>query len=199
MNFDLLRDKGFAIFGQRGTGKSILVKEILSHERQHIVYDVMREHRGFNRYIPTWRQVIKHNAKDPAIIELNTFVNRVVLRSKQIRLFILEEANRFCPPKPTRLPSSILDVNDFCRHERLSWGIVARRPVQVHTDLVELAHYLFIFRLVGKNDIEYLETIAEGLGEAVKKLPEYHFVIAAPDRSFEVHSPVPYKESEAIS
>ena len=54
---------------------------------------------------------------------------------------------------------------------------MARRPVQFHTDIVELADFLFIFRLDGNNDYKYLENLHRGLGDMVRNLPEYHFAI----------------------
>lgn len=189
-----LTNKRFCIFGLQGSGKSVLVKYILRNTKSSIVYDVLKEHQGLNRYIATHRQVKKHYYADPAIIELNNFVNWVVIGSRLIRMFILEEANRYCPPKPNPLPASILDLNDFQRHDKIAFGSVARRPVQLNSDLVELAHYLFIFNLVGKNDTQYLESIAEGLGEAVKNLPENHFMVVPPRRQdYYIHEPVPYK------
>lgn len=194
-----LTNKRFCVFGLQGSGKSVLVKYILKNTRDSIVYDVLKEHAGFNRYLVSYRQVKANNAKDLAIAELNTFVNRVVVGSGKIRMFILEEANRYCPSKPVPLPASILDLNDFQRHERIAFGSVCRRPVQLNTDLVELAHYLFIFNLVGKNDTQYLESIAEGLGEAVKNLPPYHFIVVPPRRAdFEVHAPIPDETAKSI-
>lgn len=195
MSIDIV-NKRFCIFGLQGSGKSILVKYLLRNTKDSIVYDVLKEHAGLNRYLVTNRQVKNHNSSDPAIMELNGFVNRIVVGSGMVRMFILEEANRFCPPKPTPLPASILDLNDFQRHQKIAFGCVARRPVQLNTDLVELAHYLFIFNLAGKNDTQYLESVAEGLGEAVAKLPPFHFVVVPPGHTgFFVHAPIPF-ESE---
>jgi hypothetical protein len=185
-----ITNKRFCVFGLQGSGKSVLVKSLLTYEPNHMVYDVLNEHWGFNRYIATHRQIKLQRPDDPGIKELNTFVNRVILGTGRIRLFILEEANRYCPPKPQSLPSSILDLNDFQRHERIAFGIVCRRPTQLHSDLVELAHFLFIFQLSGKNDVSYLESLQEGLGEAVKALKPYQFVIVDSGRKFTVHEPV---------
>lgn len=179
-----LEDKRFIICGLQGTGKSVLVKTILKSFKNSIVYDVLKEHSGSNRYLVTHRQ-----RSPQAIAELNNFVNQVVLGSKQIRLFIMEEANRYCPNHQP-LPVSILDLNDFNRHDKIAFGCVCRRPTQLNTDLVELAHYLFIYRLVGKNDYAYLEAIAEGLGEAARALPDFHFLVVDQSRRFEVHKPV---------
>jgi len=188
-----ITNKRFCILGLQGTGKSVLVKYFLKNTKACIVYDVQKEHYGFNRYIVSLKQVRKYEPDDPAIRELNRFIDRVVVGSGQIRLFIFEEANRYCPSKRP-LPNSVLTLNDDQRHLKVGFGVIARRPTQLNTDLVELAHYLFIYRLPGKNDIEYLESIAEGLGETVRNLKDFHFVVVLPDRRYFVHEPVPFDE-----
>lgn len=180
-----LTEKRFAILGLQGTGKTYLAKYFLEQQAASIVYDVMHEYKGYNRYIVKYRQY-----NSAGLDELNRLVSQVVIGSKKIKLFILDEANRFCQPKPKPLPDSILELNDFQRHYHISFGVIARRPTQLHTDLIELAHYLFIFQLKGKNDLIYLEALSPGLGNAVFALPEYHFVIVHPNHTFEVHQPI---------
>lgn len=180
-----LTDKRFVILGLQGTGKTYMAKYLLEQHPASIVYDVLHEYLGYNRYIVKYRQY-----GNEAINELNMLVSKVVIGSKKIKLFILDEANRFCPAKPHPLPDSILELNDFQRHYGISFGAICRRPTQLHTDLVELAHYLFIFQLKGKNDLLYLDGIAGGLGDKVLALPEYHFVIVHPNHEYEIHWPV---------
>lgn len=180
-----ITDKRFVILGLQGTGKTYLAKYLLGQMPASIVYDVMHEYQGYNRYIVKYRQY-----GDEAIDEINLLVSKVVIGSKKIKLFILDEANRFCPPKPHPLPNSILELNDWQRHYGISFGGVCRRPTQLHTDLIELAHYLFIFQLKGKNDLIYLDAMAAGLGDKILALPEYHFVIVHPNHDYEVHLPI---------
>lgn len=193
-----ITDKRFCILGLQGTGKSVLSKHFLETTRNNIVYDVQREYYGYNRYVVSLKQVHRHDPDDPAIRELDHFVYKIVIGTGQIRLFIFEEANRYCPNKKP-LPGSILVLNDDQRHLKVAFGIIARRPTQLNTDLVELAHYLFIYRLPGKNDREYLESIAEGLGDTVRELKEFHFAVVNPDRSYFVHAPVPFDEKRDTS
>ena len=180
-----LTNKRFVILGLQGTGKSYLARHLLQQQPAHIVYDVMREHSGFNRYIVKYR---KHGKE--GLDELNLFVQKVVIGSKQIRLFILDEANRYCPPKPAPLPDSILELNDWQRHFDISFGTIARRPTQLNSDLTELANYKFIFQLTGVRDLSYLDSIVKGLGDQVLSLPAYHFVIVYPNHATEIHPPV---------
>jgi hypothetical protein len=185
-----LTNKRFVILGLQGSGKTTQAKHILGTVKNHIVYDVHHEYQGFNRYFVENIQVRRPgDNNDPAIAELNRFVTTCVLGPGLIRLFVLDEANRYCPNKYP-LPSSILTLNDDNRHDRIAFGAVARRAAQLNTDLIELAHYLFIYRLVGKNDWAFLESQSEGLGDAVRTLPDFHYCLVHPDRHFEVCKPV---------
>jgi len=186
-----ITNKRFCIFGLQGSGKTELAKRFLKSApvNQYLVYDVHHEYKSFTRYLAANRQVDRRKDNDPGIIELNAIVERVVLHSGKVRLFVLDEANRFCPNKYP-LPASILVLNDDQRHDKIAVGFISRRPAQLHTDLVELAHFLFIFRLTGRNDCQFLEDTAEGLGDAVKSLEDYQFIIVDPSRRFKVHEPL---------
>ncbi len=186
-----ITNKRFVILGLQGSGKTELAKKFLKAQKNSIVYDVQHEYYGFNRYIVGNKNPDRRmRSKDLSVAELNVFIIQVVQESGQIRLLIIDEANRYCPNKYP-LPASILTLNDDSRHLKLGFGVIARRAAQLHTDLVELAHYLFIFRLTGRNDYQFLEDTAVGLGDAVKDLDDFHFVIVDPSRRFKVHPPVP--------
>ncbi|WP_456477904.1 helicase HerA domain-containing protein [Geoglobus ahangari] len=163
-----LANKRFCIFGLQGSGKTTLAKYIL---RQFYdtgwVIDVLDEYAGFNRYVMQDRTITGRDELNAAIF--------YILEKFKPRLLIIDEANRYCPPKKP-LPEAVSYLNDFHRHENLAIGFIARRPAQLHTDLVELAHYLFIFRLVGKNDKTYLDYLHSGLSEAVESLPPHSFI-----------------------
>jgi len=103
---------------------------------------------------------------------------------------LIDEANRYCPSKPATLPRAIADLNDYRAHYGLATVYIARRPVQLNQDLTDLANYLFIFRLTGKHDIDYLNDLANGIGDAVAALEPYHYILVNPDRSYSVLSPV---------
>ena len=188
MSLPDISNKRAVIFGLQGSGKTELGKVLTRTIRAHLVYDVHHEYEGFNRYLVAFKRPNIRDKNDPALKELNTIVG-MVTTSGQVRLFTLDEANRYCP-NHYPLPSSVLVLNDDNRHDRIGFISIARRPAQLNTDLTELAHYLFIFTLTGRNDYSFLEDTAVGLGEAVKKLKAFHFVIVHPDRHFEVHPPI---------
>jgi hypothetical protein len=195
-----LGSKGWAVFGLRGSGKSWFVKSVLESTPDHLIYDPLKEHKGYNKYTPTDRTDIE---------ELSTFVEKVVIKGVRVtednkaqfptrrvgetwkpELFVIDECNRYVYPKPTRLPKPIADLVDYGRHWNLSFGAVARRPVQFHTDLIELADIVFFFQLPGKNDHAYLESLHSGLGDTVRDLPPYHFVAFSHGSEITVHAPI---------
>jgi len=178
-----LSSKGFCIFGLPDSGKSTLANSILSgYGRKAFVFDTLAEYKDgpYDSYIPTERN-------NPAELEA---IARSIMASRRYSLFIIDETNRFCPSKPVPLPDAIADLNDFRAHYDLAVGYISRRPVQLNQDLTELAHYLFIFQLDGKNDCSYLNDLKNGLGDAVRTLAPYHFVLYHKGFDFEVYSPV---------
>lgn len=177
-----LENKSFCTFGLPDSGKSTLTCYILSQfGASGFVYDTLNEYPSepFDSYIP------KGNYDT---VELETVIRLV---KKQYRLIVIDEANRFCPSKPAPLPQEVADLNDFRAHYGLAVGYVCRRPVQLNQDLTETAHYLLIFLLRGKNDIDYLNSIAAGLGDTVSQLQPYYFVVVDPLKRYEVYSPIP--------
>lgn len=178
-----LSSKGFCIFGLPDSGKSTLANSILTpYGSNAFIYDTLGEYSDepYDSYIPNDRN-------DAAELEL---VTRSIMASRRYSLFIIDETNRFCPSKPVPLPSAIADLNDFRAHYGLAVGYIARRPVQLNQDLTELAHYLFIFQLDGKNDVHYLNDLKDGLGDAVTNLNPYHFILYHKGSDFEVYSPI---------
>ena len=188
MNVDLVR-KTFCLFGLRGTGKSTLANHIAdSFGWKGLVYDTLGEvpaDAKYHSYVPKARN---------SVIELESVIASI-RDTRQFTLFMIDEANRFAPSKPSPLPPHLADLNDQCRHYGMSIGYIARRPVQLNQDLTELADYLFIFHLKGIRDIRYLNDISDGLGEAVLNLKGFQFVLVLPDRSFRVHNPIVASEN----
>ena len=195
-----LGSKGWAVFGLRGSGKSWFVKSVLESTPDHLIYDPLKEHTGYNKYTPSDRTSIEELSKvieGPVIKGVKvTEDNKALFPTRRLgetwkpELFVIDECNRYVYPKPTRLPKPIADLVDYGRHWSLSFGAVARRPVQFHTDLIELADVVFFFHLPGKNDHQYLESLHLGLGDTVRDLPPYHFVGFSHGSEITVHAPI---------
>ena len=171
--------KRMVIFGLPGSGKTELAKHILRSTPSHLVYDPMGEYEGFRRYQPT-------DAQDPA--ELESLIQDVVIPWKP-QIFAIDEMNKFVQPKPSRLPPGIALLNDRRRHW-LSWIGIARRPSQFHSDIVELASYLTLFRLPGRNDRIYLNGLYATLGDQAASLNKYEFLMLQEGHTLTKHAPV---------
>ena len=184
-----LTGKTGVIVGLKGTGKSTFANKILNEFGSNaIYYDTVweaPENALFDIYRPRNRY---------SVAELSAVITSVVPANVNLlpkyRLLVIDECNRFCRPKPANLPDAVADLNDQCRHYLMSALFIARRPSQLNQDLTELADYLFIFRLTGKNDIMFLENTVSGLGDAVLSLQKYEFICVNPDRSFDICEPV---------
>ena len=195
-----LASKGWAVFGLRGSGKSWFVKSVLQSTPDHLIYDPLKEHSGYNKYTPTERTSIEELEKviQDAVIKgikvvednKTMFPTRRVGETWKPELFVIDEANRYILPKPTRLPKMVNDLVDYQRHWNISFGVVARRPVQFHQDIIELADVVFFFTIPGKNDHAYLNSLHPDLGDTVRNLPPYHFVAFAHGSEITVHAPI---------
>lgn len=192
-----LKNSHTMLFGLKGSGKSNWLQYVLREHadkyRSHLLYDVCREHAEVpgGRYIPT------HRRGDDGRDELDRVLGALVTdadRDRRPELVAVEEVSRFCSARSPP-PAALYDLIDLNRHLGVGLIGVARRPAQVHADLVELADNLIIYRLTGKNDYRRLEEEVEGLGDAVRGLSEYQYVLVGPDRHYQVHAPVPEMNS----
>lgn len=176
-----LTNQSFVICGQKGTGKSWLIKAICDSTPSHIIYDPLDEHDGYTRYIPEDRD---------SKTELSDMITGKVVAERPA-LFIIDEANKYISPKPSPLPKpGVADLLDFSRHYGVAWGCGMRRPVQVHSDVLELASVVFAFQTSGKNDFGYYEDLHVGMGDVVRNLPPYYFACLENGKKLSIHPPV---------
>lgn len=186
MNLKLTR-KTWVVIGYKGGGKSSFAKWVAeTYGVKCLYYDTLNE-------VPNGARFHSYNPKNHQSVDELCMIIRLLKQSRNYRMLIIDEANRFCPPKPARLPQDVADLNDWCRHPQfnMSVGYIARRPVQLNSDLVEIADYIIAFHLGGKNDIAYLNGLRAGLGDAVQNLPPYHFALINQNRTWEICAPIP--------
>lgn len=184
-----LKGQHTMVFGLKGAGKSNWVQYVLNQPAYaaHLMYDVCQEHGPLRCYLPD------HRRGDKAIAEFNEVLTRMILdvpRDQRPEVLGIEEISRLAPNRGGA-PESLLELIDLNRHYGVGVMGIARRPAQVDTDLVELADNLVIFKLTGKNDYRRLEAEREGLGDAVRSLGQYEYLVVNGQREYEVHKPVP--------
>lgn len=183
--------KQVMVYGKKGEGKSNFVQHMLSQEqyRNTLIFDTNQEHANLNlpRYCP------RHRRGDEARAELGKVLESYVVTDTEYRgirpdLVVLEELSRYAPSRGS-MADSLGEFIDLARHLDVGLLGVSRRPAQVDTDTVELADYSVIFRVDGDNDIQKLNRLSSGLGDAAASLEQYHYIVY--DGEWAVHRPVP--------
>ena len=192
LSMSTLKGKAITIVGLKGSGKTVFLKHLLNAFPKHLIVDPMLEYKGYRRYIPQNRSY-----SDGAVEEIDMVASMLVVPSKgskaKVDFFAVDEANRYFPSRHP-LPPTIQDINDLQRHWDLTSAFIARRPTQINTDIVELSNYIIVYNLAGKNDIQYLNDLSNGLGDAVLQMPKYHFMFVDERRQYKMLSPVPMVE-----
>ena len=173
-----LLNKTTVIFGLRGSGKTTFAEFLADNAAfKCIIYDTVREY-------PENKKFDVYRPKDPySIAELVVFLDYYIKRvgdterkRPKYNLVVIDEGNRFAQGGGARLHPALVDLNDQLRHPPYECGVVwiARRPTQMHPDIVALADNCVCFLLCGKNDIQYLNDLKVGYGDKVAELKPYH-------------------------
>jgi hypothetical protein len=178
-----LERKSFAIFGLHESGKTVLAKQICS-KFNSVIFDPIAEFDSnvFNTYVPKAKEY-------PEIaMEFERFLDAV---KGKFNLIYVSEASRVFPNKRSLKPNARNFIDTY-RHIPYScaFGLDCRRPAQLHTDLIETAKFIFVYHMTGVRDLQYMNFINSSIQEIPKTLPEFHFMLINPDRSFVIHKPV---------
>lgn len=181
-NLDLT-GKRICVLGLQGSGKSYLAKYLMDRYKRIFIIDPMNEYHNIDRDKKRVRIVIKDEIIPDVVFD--------TIENTHLDLLIVDEMSRFAPSRRTINPR-LRNFADVCRHPPTPTTFlgIARRPGQVFTDYIELAHYIFIFRLRGRNDSIWLANQATDLPTTVHGLKQFEFVCLYPDRTFKVMSPV---------
>jgi hypothetical protein len=180
-----LNNKSACLFGLPDSGKSTLAHMILSsYGSRAFCFDTMNEYPPdslFDSYSPKLIGDMEELDK----------VTRRIMRSGKYDLYVIDEVNRYAKAHPHPLPGCLRDLNDFRAHYQLGVLYICRRPVQLHTDLVDLCNYMITFRMDGKHDVDYLNDTASGLGDAAAALEPFNFIVRSKqDGQIILHEPV---------
>lgn len=192
MEFNLIsKPLKIVVCGYNQSGKTTLVKKLINDSNvQTLIYDWHGEYKTCGNncviYKPKFR--IDETQKQ---VELNKVLNAIfVNKAKAFKILVIDEANQYCPNmKP--LPQSVQDLYDNHAHYFQSLIVITRRPTDLNTSLIEVAHLRIFFRLDGKNDIQYLNNLKSGLGDVVSSLEPYHFAVLDNFGNISICKPMP--------
>lgn len=182
MQVDLER-KSFLIFGLHESGKTVLAKHICANFNA-VIFDPLGE------FDPNHYDVYKPKQTGyPEIArEFDNFLEKV---KGKYNLIYISEASRVFPSKRPLFPVA-RQFFDTYRHTpwACAVGMDCRRPVQLYTDLIETAKYIFCFQQTGVRDLQYMNFINSDIQELPKHLEKFHFMQINPDRSFFINKPL---------
>lgn len=189
MNIDL-RNKQFITFGQKDMGKSMFNAYLMNNTpSNYACFDPLDEHT--DNKANDLVVVPKNKRGKPAKRELEQFLEIVQENRREFNYVWIDEVNRY-HDKGGKLTGALGELVDFSAHWDTGMGVgfIARRPVQVHTDIRELSDYMFIFRLPGQRDRKMLNHMSKGLGDTVAELEQYEYVIYTPGGDYYKQEPV---------
>ena len=155
------------ICGQRGKGKTTLAKWLAKRIKRKIILDLLGEYSDD----PELKKFCFIPESDD---EIERFFERVYREGN--KTIIIDEADLIFPNR-IKLVDIYYKIVHLGRHRGIGLLLITRRIANLHKDIVSLADTIFIFRLLIKNDIEYLRYfIGDDIFKA-QNLKDYHFLI----------------------
>ena len=191
-------DQRITVVGLQGSGKTELTKKLIREihaatGRRVLVVDLMDEY-DLPSSIAT---ICRIRNKSQPVSELETIIQKLIIdpaergiavRKRYAALVVDETPQYWRSAHP--LPPAAALLNHTMRHYQCGLICISRRFVQMHVDITELSHELYIFRQSGKNDLSRLSGIAEGLDKEVLKLKRYQYVHVDEERNFHICNPI---------
>lgn len=173
-----------SVVGQKGSGKSTLVKEMIEDYPRVVVFDTMGEYKnsieGFDNAL---REISRVRNKRRFKIALRIVEDENALRALAIvyddlprSLVVVEETSFYC--SPSYLPIEIKRFVRYGRHREISQIYVSRRPAEIHRDLTAQSDLIVSFRQHEPADIEYLRRVMGPAAMNLPNLPKYHCLVS---------------------
>lgn len=182
MDLDL-RNKITFISGLNASGKTYFTIHAILPNYKCLVHDPLKQYPQDQAdvYYPPKLNYPQITADNEDFLE-----NIVKKLAPNYDLLIYEEASRTFPNSKPLFPAMRSFLDTYRHWNSSGFGVVfiCRRPAQIFTDIPELAHHLICFGNKGLNDISRLNAESQGLGDLVKTLSHYEFVIVNQDRTY---------------
>ena len=161
MTLELRTDQICTIAGQRGTGKTYKVKQLIAGMERVVIYDIAGEYDPKFSYVP---------ASD-SVEEFEAFMKKIWFMGNVF--VVVDEAERVMRNNGVILPYTYAVINTG-RHRNIGMLIVTRRLAELHKTPFGLSQMVILFRLFSPNDIKYISGFLMD-AECVKDLPDYEY------------------------
>jgi hypothetical protein len=179
MDIKLRSFDGVVVCGQKGTGKTVLERTLLSGFQDVFVFDTLEEFTDFPHYVP----------QTDSPLELDKIAKQVYKRGNCY--LVVSEAELYLPVyKP--LPPNVFKLLTRGRHNNTGIMVDTRRIAELNKTVFGLAEWCFVFRHFSPNDQEYLKKFIPKDTRELSALEDYHFWVYHRNL-VEVHEPLPYR------
>ena len=171
------------ITGVRGSGKSYLLKKIISKNNCFLVYDVMHEHNiegatiikdlsvlGF--HLGKGHKKLIYRPQEISTEEFDWICNAVYRLGN--RTLFVEEANRVI--QNMKISKGASQLVDLGRHRNVGLVCITRRIALLDKLPVSQSEHLIVFKTILPNDIKYLKEFIGEIAETVPSLKDYNFL-----------------------
>jgi DNA helicase HerA-like ATPase len=178
------------ILGRKGTGKSWLVREILTEFPRVLILDTVAEYGakdgaviadGFAQALSALEEADGSDAFKISIRLVNEqhalAIAEIVWEFRNV-LFVVEEASAYL--KPQAIPDPFKRLVLMGRHRGISQLYVAQRPARLHRDLTTQSDFVVTFQQHGSTDIAYLADVFGDDAKLARELStELHEIMVA--------------------
>lgn len=182
------------VLGLQGSGKTYLVRHcIIPARKNHLVFDVMGEYTGFERYVPKFA-----DDRDRLKEETALFIRKLIIpnvcpienpkpkKKECLNLVVFDEADLYAPATE-RIAPGLRNLVVKSRHYGLDIVFVTRRPTDISAYLMDTSDYLIVGKQVGQNALRIIGNINTEAREAVQELDyeNHEFIILDRERKMQ--------------
>ncbi|MBT9151644.1 MAG: hypothetical protein DDT40_01840 [candidate division WS2 bacterium] len=164
------------VCGQKGCGKTFLIKALLPRYKKVFVFDPAQEFEQYPHYVP----------QTDSPLELEK-IAATIWNTWNI-LFVVSEAELYMPVNKL-LPPSVFKIVARGRHRNIGLIADTRRVANLNKTVFGLSEFCFIFRHFSPTDLDYLSKFIPQDCTRLKSLPDYHFWVYHRNQ-IKIHKPI---------
>jgi energy-coupling factor transporter ATP-binding protein EcfA2 len=179
--------KIITITGQRGSGKSTLVKQILPSKTRLLVYDTLGEYNAHGVVINNLPDLAKfwtttHRGNFKIIYQpLDPFgefdiICRLIFECGNV-CFCVEEIDSFISRSPAGLDYSFLNIVQRGRHKHIELIAITQRPFAIPPILRSQTKVFYSFCQMESRDIDWYKNIYGDSADELRNLKTFEYLV----------------------
>ena len=167
-----------AILGSTGTGKTTLLKKLISSRPRVILLDTMGDDAAFGGWgaeVGSYSELadyahrtdifhLRWKTPQRAYLTIDA-ASHLAMKLGDVTLAV-DEVHFFLTKQWNAIPPSFNDACLVGRHRNASVIVTSQRPTLVHNNFLSQAHKWYVFRMVLKDDLDSLKHLIPNIYEA---------------------------------